>query len=53
MSDYEVVNKARSIIDSEYDVLQDFELSDLEDYLMSLLPAITREQVALLYCEMF
>jgi len=49
----EIENRCRSLLDSEFDVLREFDRQDLHDYLGSLFPDIPPNLVDKLYNEMF
>ena len=49
----ELKTKARSLIDSEYDVISNFTKSDLFDYLASLFPTMTKALSDEIHEEMF
>ena len=51
--DYDLKNKIRALIDSEYDSLIHFTDADLWDYLSGMFPGITREISDEIYEEIF
>jgi len=53
MARIELKNKARGIIDSEYDSIKNFKADDLWDYLKSLYPEMTRDMSDELFEEIY
>ena len=51
--DWDLKNKIRGLVDSEYDVIKDFTSDDLWDYLCGMFPGITREISDQIHEEIF